>query len=114
MKIEGIDPRSASYESATPAYWVIFWSQPPRPSDVPEDVLIGFHSDEFRISGALDVFEVVRWAESDAECRGYTLYCEVVENDGAVTIARLAGTDPTRGGGLDSESTFEVGSPTVG
>ena len=114
VKIEGIDPRSATYESDAPAYWVIFWSQPPRPPDVPADVLIGYHSDEFRISGATDVFDVVRWADSDTDGRDYTLYCEVIENDGAVTIARLAGNDPTRGGDPGSESTFEVGSSTVG
>lgn len=108
MNIAPVDPRDADVEAPAPTYWVIFWQKGRQPEGLPGDVAVAFTSDEFRITDARDVHEVITWADSDPRGRQYSLYCELLRPDslGNAVIARLAGEDPNAG---DQTSTFEVG-----
>lgn len=55
------------------------------------------NSDEFELSGAEDVAEVIRWAESNSGQRTFTVY--VCVHAAGLGLVRLAGTYPTRSQG---------------
>ena len=97
MIAEGVDPRDIIWEADDPVYRVYFWHQPPAPEGIPQEQVM-FHCDEWRLSGAGDVHEVLAWAEQHKGARSYTLYAEHDEDRGgafARGLIRLAGTDPT-------------------
>jgi hypothetical protein len=48
-----VDPRDIRWEVSSPTYRVYFWRR----------VGGGYHSEEFQLSGASDVREVLAWAE---------------------------------------------------
>jgi hypothetical protein len=81
VEIARVDPRDETWEVDLPLYRVYFWDAEAR-------------SDEYELSGAEDVAEIIRWAESDSDGRSFTVYA-CVPGDG-VGLVRVAGTDPTR------------------
>jgi hypothetical protein len=92
--VQGIDPRDTEWEVERPVYRVYFWHQPHAPEGVaPEHVM--FHSDEYRLSGAPDVAEVLDWARTTARPdQTFTLYVEHRHGDSPGLI-HLMGVDPT-------------------
>lgn len=79
-----VDPRDIVWESDAPTYRVYFWSHPDRGSD------------EWRLTGASSVWEVLAWAEEHAgQARTFQLFLEV-SGDPGPGLLRLAGSDPTR------------------
>jgi hypothetical protein len=100
MKAEGIDPRTGGWEITQPQYRVYFWEDG-GPAG-------GLGSDEYLITGATDVHEVIEWANSrsgpgkatmypGAE-RTYTLYVVSARAERPADEAGLihiAGVDPT-------------------
>lgn len=101
MDIAEIDPRTATWEVESPVYRVYFWERGVGGSGVPLD-RVAFSSNEFEISGAKDVSEVIAWADATAgsvdnarhgEVRTYSLYA-VAERHGSQGLIRLAGSDP--------------------
>jgi hypothetical protein len=63
-----VDPRDETWEVELPRCRVYFWHAEAR-------------SDEYELSGAEDVAEVIRWAESDSDRRSFTAYA-CVHGDG--------------------------------
>jgi hypothetical protein len=94
VDIEGVDPRDIEWEVDRPVYRVYFWHQPPAPPGVAQSKM-GYHSDEYRLSGGEDVHEVLVWATASARPeQTFTLYVEHVQ-DGSPGLIQLAGKDPT-------------------
>jgi hypothetical protein len=94
MRAEPVDPRDCSWEVDHPAYRVYFWHRPAAPPGIrPEQM--GYHCDEWRLTEAADVREVLAWAESRRrEEQTYVLYTETRDQQG-LGLLRLAGVDPT-------------------
>ena len=105
MQVRSVDPRTGGWEVWTQKYRVYFWERgfPPEGSEVRAQN-VGYASDEYEISGALDVFEVIAWASRHSGAgrgrvypgsdRTYTLFA-VVERGDDVGLVHLAGVDPT-------------------
>jgi hypothetical protein len=92
--VQGIDPRDTEWEVETPVYRVYFWHQPLAPEGVPQEQVM-FHSDEYRLSGAGDVGEVLDWARTTARPdQTFTLYVEYHIGD-SPGLLHLMGVDPT-------------------
>jgi hypothetical protein len=93
MEIAQIDPRDITWEVRDPTYRVYFWT-------VTDHV-----SSEWRITEAIDVHEVIAWAEAQRGERTYELFIEYVHRDASAAgegadepgLIRLAGADPTAG-----------------
>lgn len=79
---EGVDPRDVSWEVEDPAYRVYFHGR-------------AGHADEWRVTGARSVNEVVAWANERADGRSYVLYVEVKTAE--TGLVRLDGFDPNGG-----------------
>jgi hypothetical protein len=93
MIIEGVDPRDTQWETDWPVYRVYFWHQPPAPPGVAQGHVM-WHCDEYRLSEATDVEEVLGWARSSAR-RDQTWVVYVEHRDGQRSgLVRLFGTDP--------------------
>ena len=60
MIIEGVDPRDTQWEVDCPVYRVYLWHQPPAPLGVSQGQM-GWHCDEYRLSEATGVKEVLDW-----------------------------------------------------
>lgn len=98
MQASPIDPRDATWELSTPTYRVYFWTQP-------TGAIVATSSDEWRITDADDVFEVITWAEAKRGDRTYELFVEHTDRIESRTegwieapgLIRLAGSDPTAG-----------------
>lgn len=98
MQASPIDPRDATWEFDTPTYRVYFWTQP-------TGAITATSSDEWRITAANDVFEVITWAEAKRGDRTYGLFVEHTDRIESRTegwieapgLIRLAGSDPTAG-----------------
>lgn len=96
MQASPIDPRDATWELSTPSYRVDFWTQP-------TGAIVATSSDEWRITDADDVFEVITWAEAKRGDRTYELFVEHTDRIESRTegwieapgLIRLAGSDPT-------------------
>ena len=94
MDVRAVDPRDIRWEVDSPVYRVYFWTQPPAPPDVPPEVVM-YESNEFELTGAQDVHEVLAWADENAPAGAmYTLYA-VMERNGGPGLVHLAGQDPT-------------------
>jgi hypothetical protein len=92
--IELVDPRGVTWEVEQPVYRVYFWHQPPAPPDNGQDQ-IGYHCDEYRLSEAADVHEVIEWARNSARSdQTFVLHLEY-RDSGGLGLIRLAGADPT-------------------
>lgn len=84
MHSSPVDPRTSQFEIDDPAYQVHFW-------------VSSSHSEEWRLTGAEGVSEVLRWMEDRRAGRDAVVYVEVTSED-RVGLVRLHGTDPTRQG----------------
>jgi hypothetical protein len=94
VNVESIDPRDTEWEVEGPVYRVYFWHQPRAPRGVPHERM-GFHSHEYRLSGAVDVREVLDWAQTTARPdQTFTLYVEHRHGD-LPGLIHLMGVDPT-------------------
>ncbi|MEO5664472.1 MAG: hypothetical protein ABIR39_14435 [Nocardioides sp.] len=94
MKVEGVDPRDSQWEIAWPVYRVYFWHQPPAPPGVAQEQVM-WHCDEYRLSDAADVAEVLDWARNSARPdQTFTIYVEHRDAQRS-GLARLLGVDPT-------------------
>jgi hypothetical protein len=82
-----VDPRDIRWEVSSPTYRVYFWRR----------VGGDYHSEEFQLSGASDVREVLAWAERRAKGRTFTAYALVENALGEPGLVQLAGVDPTAG-----------------
>lgn len=93
MEINTIDPRTHDWETERPRYRVYFWKAV-EPQG--ESGRVGYESNEYEITEAEDIREVLRWAGDTAgPDRTFTVYV-VVDHDGT-GLVHVAGTDPTRG-----------------
>ena len=78
-----VDPRDITWEVEHPTYRVYFWSHD------------GSACDEWRVTEAPDVHEVLAWAEQRVgEGRSYQVFVEVAPESG-LGLLRLRGSDPT-------------------
>lgn len=85
MNVQPIDPRDTEAEVTAPSYRVCFWE---RRTTHPDS---GFAADEYGITGAEDVNEVLDWAEANrGSNRTFTAYVVVDK-----TVVLLCGSDPT-------------------
>lgn len=84
-----VNPRDVSFEQDPPAYRVHFWTagQAPRPGGV------RWTSDEWRLTDAHDVTEVLDFAAARATGRRVELLVEM--RDPSLGLVRLLGIDPT-------------------
>ncbi len=90
-----VDPRDAEWEVDEPAYRVYFWRQPVAPAGVRQEHM-GYEFEEYRLSGADDVHEVLAWAAEHAQlARSFTLYVEHRREE-RIGLIKLAGLDPTQ------------------
>lgn len=94
MIIEGVDPRDITWEDDRPVYRVYFWHQPPAPSGA-DQARAMWHCDEYRLTEAADVEEVLGWARNTARSdQTFTLYVE--HRDAHQSgLVRLVGADPS-------------------
>jgi hypothetical protein len=99
---ESVDPRDAEWESRTPVYRVYFWHRQAPFRDISAEDM-GWECDEYRLTGASDVHEVIAWAgERLPDGDRYELYLEQ-SDAGRLGIVRLAGIDPTDNTGDGSD-----------
>lgn len=84
MGVRRIDPRDTKSEILPPRYRVYFRES------LGEGLSAALKSDEYEITGATDVFEVLRWADTNAGDRTFTVHV-VVDR----TLVRLSGEDPS-------------------
>lgn len=88
-----MDPRDIEWEAERPVYRVYFWHQPPAPPDVGQEQ-VGWHCDEYRLTGATDVEEALNWARGRAKAdQTFVLYAECGDVKGQ-GLLRLWGVDP--------------------
>lgn len=93
MIIDGDDPRDTEWEVDRPVYRVYFWHQPEaRPGAAQRHAM--WHCDEYRLSDATDVQEVLDWARNTARSdQTFVIYVEQREAQRS-GLARLLGVDP--------------------
>ncbi len=95
MDVEPLDPRDSEWTVERPTYRVFLW----RPLEVPRPAggARAYQSRAYRLLGAADVPEVLRWAdEVAAPEETFVVYLES-SDAGRPGLLRLAGTDPTAG-----------------
>lgn len=94
MRVEPVDPRDALWEDDMPVYRVYFWSKASAPPHLPSE-MVGWQSDEYEVREAVDVHEVIAWAQGpEHRGRAFTLYVSL-ECGGEPGRVLLAGIDPT-------------------
>lgn len=82
MQVTGVDPRDVQGENQHPVYRVYFWDHPQHASD------------EWRLTGASSVHEVLAWAEANAGLhRTYQVWVEAHDPLGRLGIVLLSGGD---------------------
>ncbi len=81
VDITAVDPRDSTWELDHPRYRVYFWTT-------------AGDADEYEVTGAHDVHEVVAWAQAQRGSRVFTLYACVPQ--AGLGLIRLAGHDPTQ------------------
>lgn len=98
MRATGVDPRDVTWEDEAPTYRVYMWHRPDPPHGVDASDM-GYWCDEYRLTDASEVHEVVAWAEANTPAGDtFTLYVESNRNAGpdeGPGLLRLAGVDPT-------------------
>lgn len=110
MDIDPVDPRDTQWERERPTYRVYFWGRSPAPTEVPAEQ-VGYYAREYRLRGAEDVHQVIRWADSAAAAEEtYTLYVEC-QDAGVPGLILLAGTDPTAAGRAPTPDAEAAGIP---
>lgn len=87
-------PPRHEWEVEAQAYSVYFWHQRPAQMGTSQERVM-FHSDEYRLSGAADIGEVLDWARATAgPDQTFTLYVEH-RHDDRPGLIHLMGVDPT-------------------
>jgi hypothetical protein len=95
VKPAPVDPRDARWEVDFPSYRVYFWHRPSAEPGCDRERLM-WHCEEWRLTGAADVHEVLAGANGpEARGRVSELFVEVSRGN-ALGLLRLAGTSPTR------------------
>jgi len=79
LNAQGVDPRDTRWEVDRPSYRVYFWEP-------------GL-SDEWQLTDADDVREVMAWAEANANGRQFVVYVAAEDRDQPGLI-RLFGVEP--------------------
>lgn len=85
MQVTGIDPRDVRFEIDEPDYRVYFFEPDGR-------------SDEYHLTGARDVADVLDWAKANADDRTYVVYVFTDFGAGSEqpSLIRLLRRDPNR------------------
>lgn len=84
MDAKGIDPRDISWEVAYPTYRVYFWR------------LRDSRSDEWHLTDAVNVHDVLAWAEARVQPGWiYQVFVESTSEQGRLGTIRLLGSDPS-------------------
>lgn len=98
MRATGVDPRDVTWEDDAPTYRVYMWHRPDPPPDIGASEM-GYWCDEYRLTEASDIHEVLAWAEKNVpDGDTYTLYVESSDQFGTGRgpgLLLLAGVDPT-------------------
>ncbi|HEX2321874.1 MAG TPA: hypothetical protein VHJ18_23075 [Streptosporangiaceae bacterium] len=83
MQVTGIDPRDVQFEMDKPDYRVYFFESDGR-------------SDEYQLTGARDVAEVLDWVKANVGDRTYIVYVFTDFGPGSdkPSLIRLLGRDP--------------------
>lgn len=91
MDAAPIDPRDGKWEQKSPVYRVCFWEPAPLPPGV--DISHqGWSSEEWRLTDAADVHEVLAWATGPVgQDRRFELFVEVAAQRG-LGLRRLSGS----------------------
>ena len=92
MKVEQTEPFDARWEENGLTYRVRFWGVK---TETRTDSPLVYACTEIDVSDAVDVSEVLRWAEDNADGRTFTLYA-VVDRGSDHGLIHLAGVDPTK------------------
>jgi hypothetical protein len=88
-----VDPRDTRWEQSSPIYRVYFWHRPPAESGTDQERMM-WHCQEWRLTEAADVHEVLAWANGpDGRGRMFELFVEASDSHG-LGLLRLAGTSP--------------------
>lgn len=93
LHAEIVDPRYITAEEDDPAYRVDFWSSSVPGSPARESGWLV--TEEWRVTGAGSVQDVLTWAEANSDGRQYVLAVEF-RNGPDVALVRLAGHLPGR------------------
>ena len=89
-----VDPRDTRWEVDNPVYRVYFWHRPAVAPGSDQELWM-WHCEEWRLTGAADVHEVLAWANGpEARARVFELFVE--SSRGELGLLRLAGTSPDR------------------
>lgn len=88
-----MDPRDTEWVVERPTYRVFFW----RPVEVPSAAgrEPAYRSRAYRLEGAADVLEVLRWADDVASAEETSVVYLESRDAGAPGLVLLAGVDPT-------------------
>ncbi len=93
MKATPLDPRLLTSTDEARAYGVIFWTK----GAVQSGVVVAPDSEEWLLTAAADIDEVLAWARTRAEGRDFEI---LALSPGAIgySAIRLFGSDPTEVG----------------
>ncbi len=90
MEVRRVDPRDAAWQLLSPRYRVYFQ----RRRAAPEGCCGAYESDEYEISEAADVLEVLAWAEKTAaDNQTYVVYALVDSDPSSLGLVRVAGME---------------------
>ena len=82
MEVAHADRRAVAATVGEPAYWVVFWTATGA-------------VEEYRVTRAASVHEVLSWAELKSHGRAFELYVEVGRAVEDQHLVRLSGRDPS-------------------
>jgi hypothetical protein len=81
MEVAHADPQASAATVEEPAYWVVFWTATGA-------------AEEYRVTRAASVHEVLSWAELKSQGRTFGLYVEAGKTAENRHLVRLSGRDP--------------------
>ena len=93
MDVRTANPLDGRWEYEAVAYRVYFWELMGGHTVSPAPVVWG--SDEYELTDVRDVGEVLEWAKSNANGRGFTAYAVVDRGPNDHGLVQLFGVDPT-------------------
>lgn len=93
MDVSRIDPRTSHGSNSSPAYRVYFWvSYNSDEGHRLSSSAPSLESDEYRITGALDIFQVLSWVNNESCGRAFQVFVESdPRGDGLVDLYQIAG-----------------------
>jgi hypothetical protein len=101
MEVRPVDSRTGGWELYAPTYRMYFWERGWGSGDVPRQN-VAFASDEYELSGAHDVLEVIAWASRNSGARRGVVY---PESDRSSRSAPSSSTATTRASFISRAST---------